>query len=161
MSELKYLFTLRLINQNNMFSKACEYGIRATIYIASQSLENKRSSLKDIAAEIASPVAFTAKILQQLSRSEIVSSTLGASGGFEISKAGMKKLRLSQIVFAIDGDTIYKGCGLGLEACNAKKPCPMHDKFKRIRDELKSMLESTSVFELTQGLSEGFTFLKR
>ena len=45
-----------------MFSKACEYGIRATIYIAMQSKEGNRVSLKDIADQTNSPVAFTAKI---------------------------------------------------------------------------------------------------
>jgi len=46
-----------------MFSKDCEYGIRATIYITMQSLEGNRVNLKEIAAAIDSPVAFTAKIL--------------------------------------------------------------------------------------------------
>lgn len=70
-------------------------------------------------------------------------------------------LKLSSIVAAIDGDDIYKGCGLGLEKCNEKKPCPMHDQFKAIRDELKKMLETTSVKELALGLKDGLTMLKR
>ncbi|MET0760542.1 MAG: transcriptional regulator, partial [Flavobacterium sp.] len=47
-----------------MFSKTCEYGIRASIFIASQSYQNNRIGLKDIAKKIDSPEAFTAKILQ-------------------------------------------------------------------------------------------------
>jgi Rrf2 family iron-sulfur cluster assembly transcriptional regulator len=50
-----------------IFSKACEYGIRATIYVAQQtSINGKRCNLKDISKEIDSPEAFTAKILQKL-----------------------------------------------------------------------------------------------
>ena len=63
-----------------MFSKACEYGIRAAVYIAHQSMEGRRVSLKEIAEKIDSPVAFTAKILQQLSRNGIVESIKGAGG---------------------------------------------------------------------------------
>lgn len=144
-----------------MFSKACEYAIRATIYIAVQSSQDKRVSLKDIAKEIGSPEAFTAKILQQLSRNKIVDSVKGPSGGFTIDKQSMSKIRLSQIVTAIDGDSIYKGCGLGLKECSEKQPCPVHDKFKLIRDELKRMLHNTSVYELSVGLEKGLTFLKR
>jgi DNA-binding IscR family transcriptional regulator len=33
----------------NMFSKTCEYGIRATIFIASESYQDKRVGLKDLA----------------------------------------------------------------------------------------------------------------
>lgn len=144
-----------------MFSKACEYGIRAATYIASQSLEGKRVSLKEIAAEIDSPVAFTAKILQQLSRNQIVDSVKGAWGGFEIEKAKIEKIKLSEIVFAIDGDNVYTGCGLGLKKCNANKPCPVHDKFVEIRNDLKQMLQGTNLFEMTVGLEVGLTYLKR
>jgi len=144
-----------------MFSKACEYGIRASTYIALQSLEGRRVSLKEIAEEIDSPVAFTAKILQLLSKSNIVDSVQGAYGGFEIDKSQIDSLKLSKIVDAIDGDKIYAGCGLGLKACNAKKPCPVHDKFVNIRNDLKRMLESTSLFEMTAGLEVGLTYLKR
>ncbi len=144
-----------------MFSKACEYGIRAAIYIARHSVEDKRVSLKDIAREIDSPEAFTAKILQQLSRNNIIGSVKGPSGGFMIEKKNMSKIKLSQIVSALDGDAVFKGCGLGLKACSEKHPCPVHYKFKAIREELQSMLETTSLYELSQGIKMGVTFLKQ
>jgi len=144
-----------------MFSKACEYGIRATVYVAVQSLEERRTNLKEIAKAIESPEAFTAKILQQLVKNNIVDSTKGPSGGFIINKIQIKQIKLSQIVSAIDGDNIYTGCGLGLKECDEEKPCPVHDKFKEVRDSLKYMLETTSIEELTLGMKEGLTFLKR
>ena len=144
-----------------MFSKACEYGLRAATYIAMQSLDGRRVSLKEIADNIDSPIAFTAKILQLLSKNNIVESVKGAHGGFEISRTQMDKLKLGDIVDAIDGDTIYAGCGLGLNECNADKPCPVHSKFVDIRNDLRKMLESTSLYEMTAGLEVGLTFLKR
>lgn len=144
-----------------MFSKACEYGIKATIYIAVQSNIDKRVSLKEIAKEINSPEAFTAKILQQLAKNDIIDSVKGPAGGFEIEKKKMGKIKLSHIVSAIDGDSIYKGCGLGLKECSEKKPCPVHDKFKIIRNELKQMLESTDLLKLALDMKEGLTYLKR
>ncbi len=144
-----------------MFSKACEYGIRAIIFISVQSHQSKRVSLKEISRAIDSPEAFTAKILQILSKNNLVDSTKGPSGGFEIDQKKMQKIKLSQVVLAIDGDSIYKGCGLGLKECSEKHPCPVHNKFKRIRNELKSMLETTSIYELSLGLKDGSTFLRR
>jgi len=143
-----------------MFSKACEYGIRAAIYIALRSIEGQRSSLKDIAIQISSPEAFTAKILQQLVRSGIIQSAKGPAGGFEIPAERMEAIRLSHIVAAIDGDSIYKGCGLGLKECSEKKPCPMHHQFKEVREGLRKMLENTSIYELSQGLKNGHSFLR-
>ncbi|CAM4230285.1 RrF2 family transcriptional regulator [Zobellia nedashkovskayae] len=144
-----------------MFSKACEYGIRASTYIALKSLEGTRVSLKEIAEKIDSPVAFTAKVLQQLSKNHIVESVKGASGGFQISKVNMNEIKLAQIVFAIDGNNVYEGCGLGLKKCNANEPCPVHDKFVQIRSDLKTMLENTSLYDMTIGLEEGLTALRR
>lgn len=144
-----------------MFSKACEYGIRAALYIAAQSLEGKRVNLKEIAGEINTPEAFTAKILQQLARDGIIDSVKGPYGGFQIKKQRIDQIRLSEIVSAIDGDTIYRGCGLGLAQCNAKQPCPLHDKFVDIRAGLRRMLEGTTLHELATGLEQGLTFLKR
>ncbi|RIV67641.1 RrF2 family transcriptional regulator [Flagellimonas aequoris] len=144
-----------------MFSKACEYGIRAAVYIALQSLDGRRVSVNEIAEEIDSPLAFTAKILQQLSKSKVIHSVKGPTGGFEIERTDMDHVKLSKIVHAIDGDEIFVGCGLGLKECNAQKPCPLHDKFVDIRNNLKNMLEQTSLYELATGLEVGLTYLRR
>ncbi|WP_269221939.1 MULTISPECIES: RrF2 family transcriptional regulator [Flavobacterium] len=143
-----------------MFSKTCEYGIRATIFIASQSYQNKRVGLKDIAIKIDSPEAFTAKILQILSKDNIINSIKGVGGGFEIPRETMKDIKLAQIVNALEGDRVFTGCGLGLTHCSEDHPCPMHEKFKSIRNELEFMLENTNLEELALGIKTGDTFLR-
>lgn len=143
-----------------MFSKACEYAIRAAIFIASESGEGRRASLKDIAREINSPEAFTAKTLQKLSRSGIITSTKGAHGGFNIDPVNMPLIKISQIVMAIDGDQVYKRCSLGLHSCSEDHPCPFHSRFKPVRQDLQNIVENTSLFDLTSGLVSGETFLK-
>lgn len=65
------------------------------------------------------------------------------------------------LVKAIDGDNIYNGCGLGLKECNSKHPCPVHDHFVSIRDDLKKMLSSTTLSQLINDLENGYTVLKR
>lgn len=143
-----------------MFSKTCEYGIRAAIFIASESYQNNRVGLRDIAEKIDSPEAFTAKILQILSKNNIIHSIKGVGGGFEIPKENMSQIKLSQIVTALDGDRVFTGCGLGLKQCSEDHPCPVHDKFKSIRNELAFMLENTNLEELAIGIKSGDTFLR-
>ncbi len=120
----------------------------------------KLISLKEIAKEIASPEAFTAKILQNLVRHNIIDSVKGAYGGFEIEKQKIATIKLSQIVIAIDGDKIFNSCGLGLDTCDENHPCPVHDKFKIVRDNLKNMLEHTNLEELALDIKSGASFLK-
>lgn len=144
-----------------MFSKSCEYGIKATLFIAQKSQWSERVSLKDIAAAIESPVAFTAKILQTLAKAGIVTSIKGPTGGFEIDKTQLPKLNLKKIVVAIDGNSIFQGCALGLEKCNEKAPCPMHEKFVTIRNQLNETLESSNLMSIAMDLNLGLTVLKR
>lgn len=144
-----------------MFSKACEYSIRASIFIAGKSIEGKRTNVKEIAEAIDSPVAFTAKLMQQLVHAGVIDSIKGVSGGFEIPKDKIGKLRLCHIVDAIDGDEIYTRCGLGLPNCSEENPCPVHEHFKSIRQDLKQMLEKTGLEELTSEVRNGKALLKR
>ena len=143
-----------------MFSKACEYAIKASIFIAISSYNNKKVSPKEISEEIDSPKAFTAKILQELAKNEIIKSTKGPYGSFEIDKNKISSIKLSKIVKAIDGDSIFKGCGLGLETCDEDHPCPVHDKFKIVRTELRDMLENTNLEQLALNIKSGGSFLK-
>ncbi|KFF05989.1 RrF2 family transcriptional regulator [Flavobacterium reichenbachii] len=143
-----------------MFSKACEYGIRASIFIAAKSANGIRVGIKDVAKEIDSPEPFTAKIMQILTKSSIIDSAKGVGGGFEVSADKIKAVKLIQIVDAIDGDAIYKGCGIGLKECSEERPCPVHNEFKKIRELLLIMLTKTTLEDLASGVKSGEFFLK-
>lgn len=144
-----------------MFSKACEYGIKAIIYIATQSMLGRRVKIGEVVDHTESPEAFTAKILGALVKENIVQSVTGPYGGFYIDKNRMDQITMIEIVSAIDGDSIFNGCGLGLKECNADRPCPMHPKFVSVRADLKKMLKSTSILELAEGLKSGKSTLMR
>ena len=117
--------------------------------------------MKDVAKAIDSPEAYTSKILQQLSRNNIIQSEKGPTGGFSVEKEKIDQLNLSMIVSAIDGDSIYEGCGLGFHHCNENKPCVIHHQYKTIRDDLKTMLENTLLVDLSEDIEKGLSFLKR
>src|SRR3546814_93807 len=143
-----------------MFSKACEYGIRAMIYLTAASKEGSKMSIRDICRETGAPEHFTAKILQDLSRKGLVSSLKGPKGGFFMEDE-QGNINLKQIVEAIDGTSLFTGCGLGLKECSELQPCPIHNKFKGIRDALQQMLAETTVEQLPVNLDKGLVFLKK
>lgn len=142
-----------------MFSKACEHGVKAMIYIATQSTAGRRVKLGDIAQHAGSPEAFTAKVLGTLSKAGLLESFKGPAGGFGIEQAA--DITIKSIVQAIDSNSLFSGCALGLKECDAAKPCPMHDKFVAIRDALNDVLEHTNLEELATGLQSGTAFLLR
>ena len=143
-----------------MFSKACEYAIRAMLFIAQKSENGSKVGIKEISKGIDAPEHFLAKILQDLSRKDIVQSIKGPNGGFYLDESG-RKCTLADIVKAVDGDDLFIGCGLGLKVCSEKNPCPLHDEFKIIRKKIHYMLESTTVSEFNMELVKGLRHLKR
>ena len=142
-----------------MFSKSCEYAIRAAIYIAAESSIENKIGITEICDHIEAPRHFTAKLLQILSRNKIVSSQKGINGGFYTNKKQIGT-RLIDIVMAIDGNVLFTGCGLGLKDCSETEPCPLHDKFKGLRAGIKKMLEDSTIENMANKLKKGNGFLR-
>ena len=136
-----------------MFSKGCEYGIRALTVIAEAGKENRKIGIKEICKSSKTPESFTAKILQNLVKRGIVSSQKGPAGGFYLSKK-LENITLYDIVEAIDGKGIFSKCGLGLSECNANKPCPLHSQFEVVRNELNQMCHNNTLKDLVEGFYE-------
>ncbi len=143
-----------------MFSKACEYSIRAMIFIAQKSKDGHRVGIKEIATGVDSPEHFMGKILTELSRRGLVLSIKGPHGGFYMDEKCLK-VTFAEVVTTIDGNNLFTGCGLGLKSCNENKPCPIHDEFKIVRNKLKSLLETTRIGEFNESLEKGLVFLRR
>ncbi len=143
-----------------MFSKTCEYAIRAVILIAEAPEEGNRLSVKDIASGIDAPEHFIAKILQDLSKKGLVKSAKGPRGGFYHDEKTLQN-SLIEVVKAVDGEELFTGCGLGLKECSEDRPCPIHHQFKEVRREIKVMLEEAKVGALSTALSQKLVFLKR
>jgi len=143
-----------------LFSKTCEYAIRALIYIAQKSKDGSRIGIKDIASGIDSPEYFIAKILQELSRKGFVQSVKGPNGGFYMDEDNLEQ-SIADIVREIDGDKLFSGCGLGLKECSENHPCPIHNDFKNIRKEIKDMLERSKIKMFVRNLDLKLTFLKK
>ncbi len=143
-----------------MFSKTCEYAIRAMIFVAHKSKNGNRVGIKEIAKGIDSPEHFIAKILQDLGKKGFIQSMKGPNGGFYFESESLNH-SIADVVTAIDGDKLFYGCGLGLKECSAAKPCPIHYEFKEIRDNIKNMLDNAKLAQFTDGLTNHLTFLTR
>jgi Rrf2 family protein len=141
-----------------MISKACKYGLRAAIFVASQAKEGTKLNVKQIAREIEAPEAFTAKILQILNKHRIITSLKGPYGGFYIEQSQLEE-PIINIVNAIDGLSVFRECGLGLKNCSSKHPCPMHDQYAEIRNTMLHTFQQTSIGQLAQGVKGGSSYV--
>lgn len=108
-----------------MLSNACKYAIRSILYLGIYSNETKKIGVKKIAEELETPQPFLAKLLQQMTKSNLVSSTKGPNGGFYLSDKN-KDNSVWDIVKNIDGTEKFEQCFLGLSKCGDENPCPVH-----------------------------------
>lgn len=142
-----------------MFSKTCEYAIKALIFIAQKTNNERKVGIRDVAEGIDSPEHFIAKILQTLSKKGFVNSSKGPNGGFYMDENTLE-VTLADVVKEIDGDKILYGCGIGLKRCSETHPCPIHNDFKVIREQIVEMLEKSKIRMFIENLDQNITFLK-
>lgn len=143
-----------------IFSKACEYSIRALIFIAQKSDDETRVNIKEISENTGAPAYFTSKVLQDLTKKDLLSSLKGPTGGFYLSAAN-RQVALLDIVKAVDGNKIFSSCGLGINNCSEKNPCPLHEQYKPIREQLHKMLKTTTIQDLAEDITKGNAFLNK
>lgn len=135
-----------------LLSKSCEYGIRATLRVAMHE-DDEYVPIRVISGEVGMSAHFLTKILQQLTRAGIMKSFKGPKGGVALAKPA-SKVRLIDIVSAIDGPQLFEECMLGLPGCGQRKPCPLHDRWMVERGRLTALFESTTLDQLRSGTEE-------
>jgi Rrf2 family iron-sulfur cluster assembly transcriptional regulator len=129
-----------------IFSRQCEYALQAVLYLALQP-EGKKCSIKELSKRLKLPYHFLAKILQQLSRKGLLTSLKGPTGGFGLAIPA-EQITLFHIVEAIDGPSLFNNCVLGLPECGGKHPCPVHDRWGELREQIYAMLVRKSIAQL-------------
>jgi Rrf2 family iron-sulfur cluster assembly transcriptional regulator len=137
-----------------MFSKATEYALRAIIYLAQKSSKENKIGISELAESTGSPKSFTAKILQQLTRDDLlISSSTGPNGGFYLTEAAKRK-SLLHVLDLLDEKEVITSCILGLKECSDSNPCPMHSQYKKIRPQLLDMLDHKTIAELAKEMRD-------
>ncbi|MCH7827532.1 MAG: Rrf2 family transcriptional regulator [Bacteroidetes bacterium] len=121
-----------------IFSKKCEYGLQACLYLAALNTMEVIPS-GEIAKKLKIPKEFISKILQSLTASGLIYSKKGKLGGFSLAK-NPNKIKLIDIVTAIDGLELFERCVLGFPNCSPDTPCPVHDKWGELRTKTYQML---------------------
>jgi Rrf2 family protein len=121
-----------------IFSRKCEYGLQAVLYLSALG-KNVVVSAEEISKKLNIPKEFISKILQNLKNSQLVKSKKGNMGGFYLAR-DVSKIYLIDVVKAIDGLEVFKSCVLGFPKCTPENPCPVHNKWGKLRDEAYNML---------------------
>ncbi|HOJ36962.1 MAG TPA: Rrf2 family transcriptional regulator [Ignavibacteriales bacterium] len=126
-----------------MLSTSCQYAIQSILYISTFG-EKTPVPAKEIAEKLKLPKEFISKILQSLTKHEIIGSTKGINGGFYINKK-TSEIKILDIIKIIDGEDFLEGCVLGFEGCSDENPCPIHQKWKMCKQDLLKLFSNETI----------------
>lgn len=131
-----------------MLSNASKYAIRSILYLAVQD-KKKKIGAKKIAEELEVPQPFLAKLLQQLTKNKLVSSTKGPTGGFYLSDESRKNT-VWDIITCVDGTDKFDNCFMGLSSCNDLNPCPVHFTVAPFKKKLLADFKDKNIQEFSK-----------
>lgn len=134
-----------------LYDHTSELAIRAALYLALQPA-GKRSTVQQIALATGLPKPYLAKIARRLIRAGLVRAFRGPGGGLELARPP-RAITLWTVVQAMDGATESGDCALGLSNCSAETPCPLHARWFRLRNQIRRLLEDTTLARLRENVA--------
>lgn len=141
-----------------MLSISSKYAINAVLYLAVHTDESKKISAREIGEAINIPSPFLSKLLQILSRKNVISSSKGPGGGFYMTRENVN-LNLIEIVKHLDGLENFEDCVLGLKKCSSEKPCPIHYSIQPLKIKFLKELNENTIASFAKKVKTGETFL--
>ena len=136
-----------------LISRTSQYAIQSLIYLATQS-RDRPVLTRDVAEKLKVPSAYLSKIMQGLSRGGVVKSSRGRHGGFCLS-ADPAEIDLMRILLVTEGNEFTKACMLGLKLCSDETACPMHERWKPIKEQIIQMLHQQTLSILSEAVLTG------
>jgi Rrf2 family protein len=129
-----------------MISQTSEYVLRALVHLASRG-NSEPVLAREIAEKAEIPRNYLSKLLYELRRAGLVESVRGKSGGYTLA-VDPGSVRIADILDRFDGPGDYEKCFLRRASCDARKPCPVHHRWKPIAERIKRFVEETTLADM-------------
>jgi Rrf2 family protein len=118
-----------------------DYAIRCIYYLSGH--EGEVIMVDEISREMKIPKSFLAKILQKLSKAEIVKSYVGVKGGFYLARKP-SRVSLYDVIVAIEGPVTMNRCTISNKSCSLSGTCRVHPIWINVRREVEEILKKSN-----------------
>lgn len=128
-----------------------EYGMRAMVELSKRFGEGP-VSLTAIAQSATVPPAYLEQLIGPLRRAELVTSTRGAHGGYELSR-NPADIRVGDVYRVLEGPVAPMDCVSEVESddqCPLIDGCATRVVWLKVRDSIVEALDSTTLADLVQ-----------
>ena len=134
-----------------------QYGLRAMIELGQRHGDGP-VSLSDVAGAQGLSLGYLEQILPLLKEANLVQSTRGARGGYELTRSPWQ-ITVGDVVRALEeGQIMPLKCihrTEGEEACNRTETCAARDVWRRMHEGIVEVLDSTTLADLIEPVGVG------
>lgn len=137
------------------FSKSFGYALRSVLYVAAEQNGTGKVPLDKIAEDLNVPRHFLGKVMKRIVKEGILTSQKGPNGGF-CTNENTLHTQLIQLIYITEDRDYFKTCVLRLRKCNALRPCPLHLRAEKLRNQWEQLFSTTSIDDLLKKDQPGF-----
>jgi len=132
-------------------SKLTDYGTLLLSTMANSN--NALFSASELSEKLQLSSSAVSKILKQLTKAKILTSTRGAHGGYQLARSS-KEISALEIIRALEGPVALTECSTEENACDIKSCCDMQSKWQIINLAIRSALDGLSLAELSRPIQK-------
>ncbi len=125
-----------------LITRETDYAVRTVLYLAREG--NRIANVTEVAHAMHIPESFLAKILQRLTKSNILVSSRGVKGGFKLAKKP-SEISLLDILMSIQGAATINLCVIDSKKCKLSATCSVHPVWVDIRKEIEKRLQKHTI----------------
>lgn len=120
-------------------TKETDHAVKCVLYLSK--IENDFVSVSEISKKNDIPKSFLAKIIQKLTKAEILISQQGKQGGFKLAR-DPHTISLYEVFESIQGCSLVSECVIEENYCTRDEYCPVHQVWGELRDHIVEKMKS-------------------
>ncbi len=128
------------------FSRSVDYAIRSLAYMAQKDASAHYSTV-EIADAVQVSSSYLSKILKQLVKHGLLSSTTGPGKGY-CFLVDPQKITILQIMELFNEEDRLEYCFFGWEECQSRNPCIFHNHYAKFKDELAKTIVTKNISDI-------------
>jgi len=129
-----------------LLSQTAEYALRAMAWLATVP-EGRPIRAVDLSRATGIPTHYLSKVLRRLVLADLLESQKGQGGGFSLSRPP-REIAFIEILSAIDAYPTQGRCAFGWGDCDAADPCPLHNSWSHLNEQIQNWASNTSLEEI-------------
>lgn len=133
-----------------MLSSTAEYALKAVLHLAAHG-DACPLTVGDVADALGIPRNYLSKILHELTRAGVLTSSRGKYGGFRLAVPA-EGLALHTVVSRFDSISERRSCLLGNAQCSDRHACAVHWRWKALSEQIAAFFSETTVADLLEGV---------